>query len=128
MLLASGSEQNNDANNSETNNTNNSETHNTNNPQENLSPEQEKAQKEKELSEAQEELADLEKRRDHVQRDYDKHNKRHAEAQDASDSEAEDFEVGFLENTKPYLDELEEELEKVQEHVQTLTDLINSLF
>lgn len=126
MLLASGSEQTNDTNNSETNNTNNSETDNTNNTQEKLSPKQEDV--EKELSKAQEDLEDLEEEVKHVQQVYDKHNRRHAEAQDESDSETENFEVGFLEEIKPNLDKLQEELENAQEHVQTLTDLLKSFF
>lgn len=93
-----------------------------------MSPEQEKEKAQKELSEAQEDLADLTKEKEHVQRVYDKHNKGHAVAQDASDSEAEEIELGFLEEYKPYLDELEEKLDSAQEHVQTLTDVLNSLF
>lgn len=118
MVLASASEQSNDTNNSETNDTNNS--------QDNLSPEQENAQKE--LSKAEQDLADLEKEKEQLQNVYDKHNERHAEAQDLSDSESEGVELGFLERIKPELDRLEEELENAQEHVQTLTDLLKSLF
>ena len=125
MLLASGSQEDNDTNNPQEN-MSPEQGNNTNNPQENLSPEQEKAQKE--LSEAKEELDDLTKEKEQVQRVYDKHNKGHAHAQDASDSEAEEIELGFLEEYKPYLDELEEKLESAQEHVQTLTDVLNSLF
>ena len=118
MLLAGGSEK--------TNDTSNSETDNTNKTQEELSPKQEDVQKE--LSKAQEDLADRKEEIKHVQEVYDKHNKRHAVAQDESDSETEDYEVGFLEEIKPRLDQLEEELENVQEHVQTLTDLLKSFF
>ena len=99
----------------------------TNSPSENLSQEEQLDKAQKELSEAQKDLKDLTKEKDHTQKVYDKHNKRHAESQDESDHESEAVELGFLEEIKPYLDELEEEWDKAQEHVQQLIDLINSL-
>ena len=99
----------------------------TDSAQENLSKEQQLDKAQKELSEAQKDLEELTKDKKHTQEVYDKHNRRHAQSQDESDSDSEAIELGFLEDIKPYLDEMEQQLDKTQEHVQQLIDLINSL-
>ena len=119
--------ENNNTNNSENNNTNNSENNNTNNPQENLSTEQQLDKAKKDLSEAEIDLADLKKEKDHVEMIYNKHSDRRCVAQDYSEDEIADFELGFLEDIRPYLDDLEEQWDKAQEHIQELIDIISSL-
>ena len=119
--------ENNNTNNSENNNTNNSENNNTNNPQENLSTEQQLDKAKKDLSEAGKNLADLEEEKNRVERIYNGHSDRRCEAQDESDDETADFELGFLEDIRPYLDDLEEEWDKVHEHIQELIDIITTL-
>ena len=119
--------ENNNTNNSENNNTNNSENNNTNNPQENLSREQQLEKVKEDLAEAEKHLADLEKEKDRVERIYNGHSDRRCEAQDDSDDETADFELGFLENIRPYLDDLEEAWHEGQEEIQELIDVISSL-
>ena len=99
----------------------------TDSAQENLSKEQllEKAQEK--LSEAQKDLEGLTEEKQLTQELYDIHNRRHAEAQDESDSETEEHELGLLEEMKPQLDEMEQQLDQAREQVQRLTDIINSL-
>ena len=122
------SPQNNDTNSPQNNDTNSPQNNDTNNPQENLSPEQKIDKARENLSEAEKRLADLKEKKEQTQVVYDKHNKAHAEAQDDSDSETEAEEVFYLEHLKPYLDELEENIEKAQQHVQELVDFVSSLF
>ena len=92
-----------------------------------MSPEQQLDKAKKELSEVEKDLAELKRQKDYVEEVYNNHSDRRCEAQDDSDNEIADFELSILENIRPRLDDLEEEWELAQEHIQELIDVISSL-
>ena len=88
---------------------------------------QEELSLEQQLDKANKKLEQLTEKKNLIQEEYDHHNKEHAEAQDDSDVETEMHELGFLEKLTPRLYKLDEKIEKAEEHVQELLELINSL-
>ena len=107
-----------ESNNHETEESSDSESDESSGPHEDLPLEEQ-------LDKANKKLEILTEKKNITQEEYDYHNKEHAEAQDDSDAETEMHELGFLEKLTPRLYKLEDKIEKTQEHIQNLLDLIN---
>ena len=109
-----------ESNNSESEEWSDFESNEASGSQENLSTEQQ-------LDKANNKLEKLAGEKKKIQEFYDHHNEKHAEAQDDSDSVSEKFQLDFLEKLTPPLRKVEGKIEKTEDHVQDLLDLINSL-